>query len=135
MAVGVPKGGGVCSSCKMTPCQSAVPPGTHIPSPHPLFLTILDITDLSSHLSSWQVDGLPEALHSEGVGCNYSASMVKDTWKNLQSFQGGNALFTHPNTPIKCPGAPQKIMYLTDDYLRKVRFLLLKTVTVCTPPL
>jgi sulfide:quinone oxidoreductase len=29
-----------------------------------------------------------------------------------------NALFTHPNTPIKCGGAPKKIMYLTEHYLR-----------------
>ena len=133
--MGVPKGGGVISSCKMTHHVSQQCHLAPIYLAPPPFLTILDITDLSSHLSSWQVDGLPEALHSEGVGCNYSASMVKDTWKNLQSFQGGNALFTLPSTPIKCLGAPQKIMYLTDDYLRKVRFLLLKTVTVCTPPL
>ncbi|KAF3854966.1 hypothetical protein F7725_023021 [Dissostichus mawsoni] len=31
----------------------------------------------------------------------------------------GNAVFTFPNTPVKCAGAPQKIMYLTDAYLRK----------------
>ena len=28
-------------------------------------------------------------------------------------------LFTHPNTPIKCGGAPQKVMYLAADYLKK----------------
>jgi hypothetical protein len=28
-------------------------------------------------------------------------------------------LFTHPNTPIKCGGAPKKIMYLTDARLRE----------------
>ena len=26
---------------------------------------------------------------------------------------------THPATPIKCGGAPQKIMYLADDYFRR----------------
>ena len=30
-----------------------------------------------------------------------------------------NALFTHPNTPIKCGGAPKKIMYLAEHYLRE----------------
>jgi sulfide:quinone oxidoreductase len=25
-------------------------------------------------------------------------------------YQGGRALFTQPNTPVKCGGAPQKIM-------------------------
>lgn len=29
-------------------------------------------------------------------------------------------MFSFPNTPVKCAGAPQKIMYLTDAFLRKV---------------
>jgi len=29
------------------------------------------------------------------------------------------AIYTHPNTPIKCGGAPQKILYLSADYLKK----------------
>ncbi len=29
------------------------------------------------------------------------------------------AVFTHPNTPIKCGGAPKKIMFLTDSNLRR----------------
>ena len=33
-------------------------------------------------------------------------------------FQGGNALFTLPNTPIKCAGAPQKIMYLAEEIFK-----------------
>ena len=28
------------------------------------------------------------------------------------------AIYTQPDTPIKCGGAPQKILYLSDDYLR-----------------
>ena len=28
-------------------------------------------------------------------------------------------LFTHPNTPIKCGGAPQKVLYLCADYLKE----------------
>ena len=34
-------------------------------------------------------------------------------------MKSGTALFTFPNTPIKCAGAPQKIMYLADDHLRR----------------
>jgi sulfide:quinone oxidoreductase len=37
----------------------------------------------------------------------------------LEAFQGGNAVFTFPSTPIKCAGAPQKIMYLADDHFRR----------------
>lgn len=46
------------------------------------------------------------------------------TWKALQEFKEGNAVFTFPNTPVKCAGAPQKIMYLSDAFLRKVIHLL-----------
>ncbi|MFC7671114.1 hypothetical protein ACFQT0_30585 [Hymenobacter humi] len=37
----------------------------------------------------------------------------------MKNFKGGTALFSAPNTPIKCGGAPQKIMYLASDYWRK----------------
>ncbi len=46
--------------------------------------------------------------------------------KNLQAFvesaKSGKkvkGIFTHPNTPIKCGGAPKKIMFLTDSHLRE----------------
>lgn len=57
------------------------------------------------------------------MGCNYSHMTVNDTWKAIQNFQGGNAIFTLPNTPIKCLGAPQKIMYLAEAYFREVRLI------------
>lgn len=45
---------------------------------------------------------------------------VEKTWKALQNFKEGNAVFSFPNTPVKCAGAPQKIMYLSDSFMRKV---------------
>lgn len=68
-----------------------------------------------------QVYGLKEALDDErsGVCTNYSSQYVEKTYEVLQNFSSGNAVFTFPNTPIKCAGAPQKIMYITEDYLRK----------------
>jgi eukaryotic sulfide quinone oxidoreductase len=67
------------------------------------------------------VKGLVEALASDARVCsNYSPLYVDKTYKALQDFKGGPALFTFPNTPIKCAGAPQKIMYIADQYLRKV---------------
>ena len=66
-----------------------------------------------------QIKGLKEALGKDGVSSNYSYEYVEETWKNIRNFKGGTALFTHPNTPIKCGGAPQKIMYLAEDYFRK----------------
>jgi hypothetical protein len=67
-----------------------------------------------------RIKGLTEALLTPGVCSNYSSSTVEKTWTDLQQFKGGNAIFTFPNTPVKCAGAPQKIMYLADDHFRKV---------------
>ncbi len=33
------------------------------------------------------------------------------------------AVFTHPASPLKCGGAPQKIAYLAADYWRKQKLL------------
>jgi sulfide:quinone oxidoreductase len=68
-----------------------------------------------------KVKGLPEALGRDGVCSNYAYEYVDKTWDFIKAFKGGNAIFTHPNTPIKCGGAPQKIMYLADDHFRKAR--------------
>jgi sulfide:quinone oxidoreductase len=65
------------------------------------------------------ISGLPETLGRNGVCSNYSDQHVNYTWDQFQSFHGGRALFTFPKTPVKCAGAPQKIMYLFDDYLRR----------------
>jgi sulfide:quinone oxidoreductase len=61
--------------------------------------------------------GLPEALDKGVVCSNYTDP--EHTWEVLQNFKGGNAVFTQPTTPIKCGGAPQKIMYLAEEYFRK----------------
>ena len=62
-----------------------------------------------------RIQGLPEALGHHGVVSNYSYPHIAATWKAIRDFRGGTALFTHPATPIKCGGAPQKVMYLADD--------------------
>ena len=66
-----------------------------------------------------KVKGLTEALGKDGVCSNYSYEYVDKTWEFIKAFKGGNAVFTHPATPIKCGGAPQKIAYLADDQFRK----------------
>lgn len=65
------------------------------------------------------IKGLEGNLGKNGICSNYLYETVDSTWQTLRSFKGGNAVFTFPNTPIKCAGAPQKIMYLADDWLRK----------------
>lgn len=68
-----------------------------------------------------KVEGLMDALeHDPAVASNYSPHWVNKTFPAMQAFKGGNAIFTHPSTPIKCAGAPQKIMYLTEEFLTRV---------------
>ena len=68
-----------------------------------------------------KVEGLREALGKGGVCSNYSRDFAPYTWEAIQSFSGGNAVFTCAPMPIKCPGAPQKIAYLADDVFKKKR--------------
>ncbi len=65
------------------------------------------------------IDGLKGAIGHDGVCSNYSYELVDSTWEAIQATQEGNAIFTYPNTPVKCGGAPQKIMWLADHYFRK----------------
>jgi sulfide:quinone oxidoreductase len=66
-----------------------------------------------------KIEGLNGHLGENGICSNYLYSTVESTWKTLQAMQRGNAVFSFPSTPIKCAGAPQKIMYLADDHLRR----------------
>jgi sulfide:quinone oxidoreductase len=65
-----------------------------------------------------KVEGLTDTLGKNGVCSNYSPESVRYTWECIQGFTGGTALFTQPPMPIKCAGAPQKIMYLAADRFR-----------------
>jgi sulfide:quinone oxidoreductase len=66
-----------------------------------------------------QVKGLAGNVGSHGIASNYSYETVDSTWDALRHFKQGNAVFTFPNTAIKCAGAPQKIMWLADHWMRK----------------
>uniref|UniRef100_A0A0K8RD15 Putative sulfide:quinone oxidoreductase/flavo-binding protein n=1 Tax=Ixodes ricinus TaxID=34613 RepID=A0A0K8RD15_IXORI len=66
------------------------------------------------------IKGLEDALKTPNVCSNYSYKTVTKTFSAMQNFNEGTAIFTYPATPAKCPGAAQKVMYLTDAYLRKV---------------
>ena len=54
-----------------------------------------------------------------GVVSNYAYETVPATWEAIRAFRGGTAIFTEPRTPVKCGGAPQKIMYLAEETFRK----------------
>lgn len=65
------------------------------------------------------IPGLKESLGRNGVCSNYSYETAEYTWNCIRNFKGGTAVFTMPGTPVKCGGAPQKIMYLADDAFRR----------------
>jgi sulfide:quinone oxidoreductase len=65
------------------------------------------------------IPGLAEGIGTQGICSNYSFEHVAYTWETIRRFKGGTALFTVPNTAVKCGGAPQKIMYLADDAFRR----------------
>lgn len=67
-----------------------------------------------------KVAGLRETLGRNGVCSNYSPEHAPYTWECVQALKpGAKLVFTQPPLPFKCPGAPQKAVYLTADYLRR----------------
>src|SRR5688572_18849222 len=68
-----------------------------------------------------KIPGLQESVGRPGTGVvsNYAYETVSATWEAIRSFRGGTAIFTEPKTPVKCGGAPQKIMYLAEETFRK----------------
>lgn len=61
--------------------------------------------------------GLKEALATPFVCSNYIDP--EKTLRVMEQTKKGTALFTQPNSPIKCGGAPQKAAYLADAFFRK----------------
>ncbi len=78
------------------------------------------------------IAGLEEALGKNGVTSNYMPGMASYTWKLVQELQNGDAIFTQAPLPFKCPGAPQKAMYLSADHWRRQKRLDRIKVTFCT---
>ncbi len=65
------------------------------------------------------IKGLTDTIGKNNVCSNYSFETAPYTFECLQNFKGGKAIFHNPSTPVKCGGAPHKIMYLAADYFRK----------------
>jgi sulfide:quinone oxidoreductase len=66
------------------------------------------------------------AFGDSGATSLYTLDGAAHTWKQMQAFiqkaksgQKVQGVFTHPNTSIKCGGAPKKIMYLTNSRLNE----------------
>ncbi|MCX4906975.1 FAD/NAD(P)-binding oxidoreductase [Streptomyces sp. NBC_00878] len=69
------------------------------------------------------VPGLAEAIGHDRVTSNYAPEYAPRTWDLIRGMRSGTAVFTHPATPLKCGGAPQKIAYLAADHWRRQKVL------------
>ncbi len=65
------------------------------------------------------IEGLADALGRDGVTSNYRYDLAPYTWELVRTFRGGTAVFTQPAGAVKCPGAPQKALYLAADHFRR----------------
>ena len=82
---------------------------------HYQFLVVAMGLELDWH----KIEGLADTLGRNGVTSNYRVDLAPYTWQCLKGLKGGRALFTQPAMPIKCAGAPQKILYLAADHFRR----------------
>ncbi len=90
------------------------------------FAAIKGLEAAGEAYSSGNNKKLTDVLDSVGACSIYTADGAEATWSHMQKFiadaKGGKkvkGVFTHPNTPIKCGGAPKKIMYLTNAKLEE----------------
>lgn len=67
-----------------------------------------------------------DTFANSGVCSIYNTDSAVATWEQMQKFiekakngEKVKGIFTHPNTAIKCGGAPKKIMYLTNSRLEE----------------
>ncbi|BGP43989.1 hypothetical protein JCM10449v2_008046 [Rhodotorula kratochvilovae] len=67
------------------------------------------------------VKGLKEGLADpkSAVSSIYSLDTVEKTWRNIEAFKKGTAIFTQPAGIIKCAGAPQKVLWMAESQWRK----------------
>lgn len=64
------------------------------------------------------IKGFQEALDDPQIPVStiYQAKYAQKWCKLMKEFNGKHAVFAQPPMPIKCPGAPQKIMHLSHDH-------------------
>lgn len=62
-----------------------------------------------------KLSGLEGNLGKNGLHTIYTYDGCEKTFAALNQLKSGIALFTMPPPPMKCPGAPQKIMYMAEE--------------------
>ena len=77
----------------------------------------LRVEDIGTNgISSVYLNDLEKGTHEGG---ELTHQWFQDLKKSAKEGKNPRAIYTQPNTPIKCGGAPQKILYLSADYLKK----------------
>ena len=96
-----------------------------------LMLNYGAIKGLDGVITSMGTDNasVKEKIGKDGLHSIYFHDGAQATWDGIQELvekakahtgsEKLQAVFTHPNTPIKCGGAPKKIMYLTHARLEE----------------
>lgn len=69
-----------------------------------------------------KIEGALQALDNpkSNVASIYSVKYVQKVDEAVKRFKGGNAIFTEPPMPIKCPGATHKIVFLAEEQWKKL---------------
>jgi sulfide:quinone oxidoreductase len=66
-------------------------------------------------------EGLQENIGKNGVCSVYTYDTCEQSFEELQKLNGGELIFTMPKGLLKCGGAPQKIMWLSEDYCSRFK--------------
>jgi len=93
------------------------------------FERIKGLEEAGRAYSAGDNERLLKALGDDGICSIYTAKGSTETWKQMQKFiekakaaspdKKVQFVYTHPSTPVKCGGAPKKIMYLTNARLKE----------------
>ncbi|RUM67191.1 MAG: NAD(P)/FAD-dependent oxidoreductase [Sulfurospirillum sp.] len=93
------------------------------------FERIKGLEEAGRAMSAGKNERLLKALGDDGICSIYTAEGAEKTWEQMQKYiEKAKAaspdkkikfVFTHPSTPVKCGGAPKKIMYLANARLKE----------------
>jgi len=96
-----------------------------------MMLNFAAIKGLDGEITTWSKDNdaVTATVGKNGLHSIYFADGATATWQGIQELiekakthsgpEKLQALFTHPDTAVKCGGAPKKIMYLTHARLEE----------------
>jgi len=90
------------------------------------FERIRGLEEAGRAYSAGDNEKLMKVFGDSGICSIYTARTASKTWEQMQKYiaqaksgKKTNFVFTHPSTPVKCGGAPKKIMYLTNARLKE----------------